>query len=489
MPTTSGLQLTSVSDALAALEHASEAIRAGEIAQALAIAAVCDLHRVDESKLVEGCERWVPGGADGTPRIGEFIAAEIGALLGVSPAGAMIRIARVLNVRHRHPVLWQAFAGGALRFYEATQVADACASAGLSAQACQWVDRQCAISLAMQPWSRVRTKIDRWILLADPGLAAERAARAAEARDVGVGQIKDGHCDLWGRLDAADGIALDQALTTIAGTLTTNGEDDNDANTADGRPSLGHRRATALGILARNALGQPELPRPAEIIIRIDATPVAQDAMPSPISGRSRAESAPTPSPHTTPSAELAPLPLSPVAEVQGWGAILTKELPEFLSGCNVTIRPVVDVRGLPTAGGYHIPDAMRLAVTERWPVDAFPYGTHRSATCDLDHSTPYGEGGATHVDNLAPLRRFSHRARTHGGWELTQPQPGLLVWTSPHGYAYATTPSGTIRIGRQAREHRWWQQEPPDWLDHQVRPATTSARGRPARPHSELTS
>ncbi len=89
MPTP-GIELASVSDALAALDHATGALRAAEIGQVLAIAALCDLHKVDESKLVEGCERWVSGGADGTPQIGEFIAAEIGGLLGVSSASARV---------------------------------------------------------------------------------------------------------------------------------------------------------------------------------------------------------------------------------------------------------------------------------------------------------------------------------------------------------------------------------------------------------------
>ncbi len=495
------IELASVADALAALDHATGALQAAEVGQMLAIAAICDLHRVDESKLVEGCERWVPGGADGTPCIGEFIASEIGALLGVCPASAMARIARVLNIRHRHPVLWAAVATGAMRFYEAVQVADACVQAQLDAEACWWVDRQCAIALLTQPWARVRGKVEGWILMADPALAAERAARAAEARKVGVGQIVDGHCDLWGRLDAADGVAFDQALDAIAATLpavpTTSCATDTDRR-ADERTSLDHRRAAAVGVLARQALGQPELPRAAEIIVRIEATidgvtgtsatstPATDGtagytmdggafggAMPSNGSQPGTDEAATGNQPGTGEAAagdgpNPARLTMSPVAEVQGWGAILTAHLSRLLDGCKVTIRPLIDARRLPTGRGYEIPDAIRLAVTERWPVDAFPYGTLRSTACDLDHSTPYGDGGPTEVGNLAPLKRFAHRVRTHGGWRLERSEPGRLTWTSPHGYSYAVTPAGTLRIGRPPpRGHDWWNQEPPDWLGH----------------------
>ena len=383
-----------------------------------------------------------------------------------------------------------------MRFYEAGQVADACVNAQLDAEASWWVDRQCAFALLTQPWARVRSKVDGWILMADPALAAERAARAAEARKVGVGAIINGHCDLWGRLNAADGIAFDQALTAIAATLPVNTDHSGgtDIRAAVGiggaaaeRASLDQRRAAAVGILARRALGQPELPRTAEIVVRIDAT-VSSNAIlaatPSApscshggehvrtmlVAGRQAGRDS-TAVAEAQSAAGIKPrqgqLVLAPVAEVEGWGAVLAAQLGDLLAGRKVTIRPVVDTRRLPSAGGYEIPDPMRLAVTERWPVDAFPYGVLRSTACDLDHSTPYGNGGMTEVDNLAPLKRFGHRVRTHGGWTVEQPEPGWLTWMSPHGYTYAVTPSGTLRIGRPPpREHDWWNQEPPDWLD-----------------------
>lgn len=34
------------------------------------------------------------------------------------------------------------------------------------------------------------------------------------------------------------------------------------------------------------------------------------------------------------------------------------------------------------------------------------------------------------------------HRAKTHGGWRLTQPHPGTFLWTSPLGFGYLVTPS-----------------------------------------------
>ncbi|MGB3956375.1 MAG: hypothetical protein WBL05_14025, partial [Brooklawnia sp.] len=48
---------------------------------------------------------------------------------------------------------------------------------------------------------------------------------------------------------------------------------------------------------------------------------------------------------------------------------------------------------------------------------------------------------------NLGPLSRFTHRAKTFGGWQLQQPEPGVFHWTSPAGYQYLVTADGTTRI------------------------------------------
>ncbi len=40
-----------------------------------------------------------------------------------------------------------------------------------------------------------------------------------------------------------------------------------------------------------------------------------------------------------------------------------------------------------------------------------------------------------------SPLCRQHHRAKQTTGWRLTQPHPGTLTWTLPHGRSYTTTP------------------------------------------------
>lgn len=406
--------LASAGEAAAALVHAQEQLRAAEVASVVAMLALCDLHRVDESNLFAGAERWVRGGSDGTPLIGEFVAGEVAALLGVSITAAAQRIGQALDLRYRHPLVWQQVLTGRARVWQA----DECAAAGLDAAACGRVDGWCATALGVQPWPRVRGRLAEWIVRADPERAAARARRAAETRGVAVGGIRDGLVEVWGRLDAADGLALDQALDQVSGQLPA------DPGDTSGR---GRRRAAALGVIARQALGQDWLPgapaRPAELVVRLSAT--------------------------ATDDGGIA---VDEVAIVDGWGVVLRSQLAGVLAGCRVMVRPIVVAATVPPVDGYVPSAALRFAVTERDPVDVFPYGIRAARRCDLDHTIPYDQtappgAGQTSLRNLGPLSRFAHRLKTHGGWQLTQPAPGAYQWTSPLGYRYLVTHQGTIQL------------------------------------------
>jgi Domain of unknown function (DUF222) len=64
------------------------------------------------------------------------------------------------------------------------------------------------------------------------------------------------------------------------------------------------------------------------------------------------------------------------------------------------------------------------------------------AARCDLDHTVPWDQGGMTCECDLAPLCRHHHRCKQAEGWQLTQPEPGVLVWRTPSGRGYTTTPT-----------------------------------------------
>lgn len=159
----------SLLEAAEGLERAHHAEQAANVEKALLILAMVDHARVDEAALVEGTERWIAGVSDGTPLIAEFIIGEISAILGVSPEAAFVRVASLLNLRHRHPTLFRLGIEGHVWLWEVLLVADRCASARLSAEACARFDGFWATALRFQPWSRVRKQVERWIIQADRG--------------------------------------------------------------------------------------------------------------------------------------------------------------------------------------------------------------------------------------------------------------------------------------------------------------------------------
>ncbi len=60
---------------------------------------------------------------------------------------------------------------------------------------------------------------------------------------------------------------------------------------------------------------------------------------------------------------------------------------------------------------------------------------------CDLDHTIAHARGGRTCECGLAPACRTHHRAKQAPGWRLTQPDPGTMIWTLPHGRSYPIQP------------------------------------------------
>jgi uncharacterized protein DUF222 len=64
------------------------------------------------------------------------------------------------------------------------------------------------------------------------------------------------------------------------------------------------------------------------------------------------------------------------------------------------------------------------------------------AARCDLDHTTAWHLGGLTCPCNLSPLCRHHHKCKQSDGWILEQPEPGLLLWRTPAGRTYTTTPT-----------------------------------------------
>lgn len=406
----------------ARLDRANQAIVAAEIEKVETIHELClAFHTVDEDAFGEAYEKLTYRGADGTPAVAEFLSLEIGPLLGISPGAAAGLIGDVLNCAYRHPVMWEAVRAGAVRWWRACQVISEVNHAGLSFADAQLVDARIAPRLSTLPPGRANRLLRGLIAAADPVRARDREGAAREKRHLTLWAptLEDGACcQLTGTLDAADALRLDGTLTQLAKVLAADGD----------AGSLDHRRATALGILAD----------PARALQLLGGLPAASQDKATVVL-------------HIT---DQHLLDGALVGRLENHGPLSRETWIELLGNDRITIRPVVDLNAIAPIDSYEIPDRIRDAVTWRTPVDAFPYGNRLARGLDLDHTVPYERApgappGQTRIDNLAPLSRKVHRAKTAESWKLIQYEGGWLEWTSPAGYHYVTGPYGTLRESR----------------------------------------
>ncbi len=69
------------------------------------------------------------------------------------------------------------------------------------------------------------------------------------------------------------------------------------------------------------------------------------------------------------------------------------------------------------------------------------PGGEQPPLPADPARTRPYPDG-ITCECGLAPLCRRHHRCKQAPGWTLTQPEPGIMRWTTPAGRVYTTMPT-----------------------------------------------
>jgi hypothetical protein len=413
---------SSASALFARLDRANQTMVSAEIEKVETIHELClEFSAVDEDAFGEAAEKLIYRGADGTPAVVEYLSLEVSALLGISPGAGAGLISDVLDCYYRHPMMWQAVRSGTVRWYRACQVISEVNRAGLSYDDAQLVDAQIAGRLPALPPGRATRLLRGLITAADPAKARAREETARDRRHVTLWSqtLEDGPCrELAGTLDAADAFRLDGTLNQLAKVLAADGDD----------RSLDHRRATALGILADPArafqlLNGERAPSQERVTVVLHLTD------------------------HHLYDPTL-------IGRLDGHGPLSRQTWIELLGHDRITIRPVVDQTAIAPVDSYEIPDRIRRAVTWRSPVDTFPYGSQPSRRLDLDHTIPYqhtsgAPPGQTRVDNLAPVNRRAHRAKTANRWKLTQHEGGWLEWTSPAGYHYATGPYGTLRGSR----------------------------------------
>lgn len=90
----------------------------------------------------------------------------------------------------------------------------------------------------------------------------------------------------------------------------------------------------------------------------------------------------------------------------------------------------------------YRVTDALRAFLVARDATCRFPLCSRSAGDCDVDHVTPWGDGGTTDVDNLLPLCRRHHVLKTHAGWAVVENRSdGTVVWRAPDGREIVSPP------------------------------------------------
>jgi hypothetical protein len=90
----------------------------------------------------------------------------------------------------------------------------------------------------------------------------------------------------------------------------------------------------------------------------------------------------------------------------------------------------------------YRPPLSMQRLIRVRHQTCTFPGCRRPAVRCDQEHTVPFHRGGRTCECNLGPVCRRHHGAKQAPGWRLEQPRPGYMIWRSPNGRSYATTPA-----------------------------------------------
>lgn len=393
-----------------------------------------------EAATMPGTDREVGLAGEGAPSVTEFAVIELGAVAGMSTDAARTYLGRVLELGHRLPETWRATCAGAVPVWRALRIADH--TLRLPADAAAWVDLQVAPVAGRIGPVLLDRLVEEAVLRFDPETAALLALEALETRHatVTVEHIIDAAL-CTGRLDAvldvADALDLDAALAELAADL---------AEAGDASP-LDVRRAKALGLLARGEApgpvagaaagrdgaaearaGDAARRRPRQVVLHVHLTELALHGC-----GDGVATLTTTHTGH--------PLGQVCVEQVQEWCAG---------DGAVITVRPILDLAESLESAGYRPSARLQEQVISLHPRCAFPHCTRPSGSADLDHIVEFASGGPTRTENLAPLCRRHHRAKTHGGWRYVRLGPAEYLWTSPHGHQWVTDPDGTIGVERR---------------------------------------
>ncbi|QBX54204.1 HNH endonuclease [Nocardioides seonyuensis] len=378
------------------------------------------------------------GGA-GTPAVAAFTAEPLAVACGIAPTAATALLADALDLHHRLPVLWDQTQAGLVAVWKARRVAFR--TRDLSLDAALWVDRQTAGRVGSLGLGALDRLIAEAAARVDGEPLAEKEKRQRSEWDVKLNHRDPSQGGATSELhaigDTLDLTRFHDIVCAEAEALGSLGDDD----------SFEVRKAKALGVIA-DAQARLDLTS----LLDQDTSPEDQTQLRRRLIERRDAKV------RLYLHASLADVVAGTsgaVGTVEGLGPVTLAQIKDWAGRSRLTIQPVLHVATEDTwsVDRHDPPPRMTEQVVLRDPTCVFPWCSHPSRHADLDHIEPYedpdegGPPGQTRPDNLAPLCRRHHRAKTTGRWSYQRTAPGTYLWTGPAALTALVTPTGTITL------------------------------------------
>ena len=377
---------------------------------------------------------------EGAPPVSEFAVAEFAAAIGLTTDAGRALMGQALELAHRLPKVWRQVKTGTIPAWRARKLA--AQTTVLPPEAAEFVDKHVAAVAGKVSHAQLQRLIteaerrwtpDRAEWPDDPNSKRDKRRVIIDTDQVDL----DGVVHLEANIDFGDALDLDQALKAIAQQLKLAGSGD----------GLDVRRAAALGEIARHQLafgiegsgdrsmheepmqlasgnhrraGQKQYGRPVTLYLHLSEDSVT--GVPG----------------HDVGRCENARAPID-VEVIRTWCGNPDVQL---------TIKQVIDLNEHVAVPQYEVPVRIQERTDLRDTQCVFPWCTRPARTaCDHDHAIPRAMGGSTCTCNIAALCRHHHRLKTHTAWRYKMPEPGVYIWTSPHGYVFLRDHTGTVDV------------------------------------------
>ncbi|CAM3394884.1 HNH endonuclease signature motif containing protein [Nocardioides dubius] len=392
-------------------------------------------------------------GGEGTPAVAAFAAEEFAAASGISRYGALSLLADALDLYDRLPLLWAQVELLEVPGWKARRVAEL--TRKLSREAAAWFDQTLADG-ERYGWPTIERVLAMAVTKFHPELVRDKNGPLTKADwDVQLNHRygPDGAASGTSTLDVV-GDSLD--LARFHDLVCDEAEKLKRAGDTD---TLCQRKAKALGSIAeaQGTLDYDGLDHRGHGNHSDGAAGATGGTASETVAQGRRKGRALRVFVHTT-LADLFGTDDLTLADTDRLGPILVEQLTDWLKrhGSIASITPVIDLNRTGSVDRHDPPQWMAEQVRLRDPRCVFPHCTHSSADADLDHIDPYDAGtnelrgppGQTRPENLAPLCRRHHLAKTFAGWRYVRNRDGTYTWTNKHGRTWLVTSFGTVELG-----------------------------------------